>query len=136
MHTQPGNRINMTVRAVFFPDTHMSLFFLTRKMTRVTLGIKAGGLSRRGACRPEASGVARPPSFETHPATRIRRTGLRTSVQLMELSLLDNAHLRRIQEQLRPIGFSFFPHAVHDGKDLSLGVKPGMDMVGSLPQGA
>lgn len=126
----------MTVRAVFFPDTHMSLFFLKRKMTRVTLGIKAGGLSRRGACRPEVSEVASPPLFETHPATRIRRTGLRTSVQVMVLSPLDNAHLRRIQEQLRPIGISSFPHAVHDGKDLSLGVEPGMDMVGSLPQGA
>ena len=126
----------MTVRAVFFPDTHMSLFFLTRKMTRVTLGIKAGGLSRRGACRPEASKVASRLLFETHPATRIRRTGLRTSVQLMELSPLDNTHLRRIHEQLRPIGISSFPHAVHDGKDLSLGVKPGMDMVGSLANGA
>jgi hypothetical protein len=126
----------MTVRVVFFPDTHMSLFFLTGKMTRVTLGIKAGGLSRGGACRPGASEVASRPSFETHPATRIRRPGLRTSVQLMVLSLLDNAHLRRIQEQFRPIGISCFPHAVDDGKDLSLGVKPGMDMVGGLPQGA
>ena len=104
-------------------------------MTRVTLGIKAGGLSREGACRPEASGVASRLLFETHPATRIRRTGLRTSVQLVVLSHLDNAHLWRIQEQLRPIGFSSFPHAVHDGKDLSLGVKPGMDMAMSPPQG-
>jgi hypothetical protein len=126
----------MTVRVVFFPDTYMSLFFLKRKMTRVTLGIKAGGLSRRGACRPEAAGVASPLLIETHPATRIRRTGLRTSVQLMVLSPLDNAHLRRIQENFSSIGISSFPHAVHDGKDLSLGVKPGMDMVGSLPQGA
>lgn len=136
MHTQSGYRINMTVRAVFFPDTYMSLFFLKRKMTRVTLGIKAGGLSRRGACRPEASEVASRLLIETHPATRIRRTGLRTSVQLMVLSPLDNAHLRRIQEKFWPIGISSFPHAVHDGKDLSLGVEPGMDMVGSLPQGA
>ena len=105
-------------------------------MTRVTLGIKAGGLSRGRACRPEASGVARLLLIETHPATRIRRTGLRTSVQLMVLSPLDNAHLRRIQEQFRPIGISSFPHAVHDGNDLSLGVKPGMDMAESLPQGA
>ena len=97
------------------------------------MGIKAGGLSTEGACRPEASGVARPLLFETHPATRIRRTGLRTSVQLVVLSHLDNAHLWRIQEQLRPIGFSSFPHAVHDGNDLSLGVKPGMDMVYSQP---
>ena len=105
-------------------------------MTRVTLGIKAGGLSRGRACRPGASGVARLLLLETHPATRIRRTGLRTSVQLMVLAPLDNVHLWRIQEQFRPIGISSFPHAVHDGKDLSLGVKPGMDMVGSLPQGA
>jgi hypothetical protein len=126
----------MTVRAVFFPDTHMSLFFLTGKMTRVTLGIKAGGLSRGRACRSGVTEVASRPSFETHPATRIRRTGLRTSVQLMVLSPLDNAHLKRIQEQFRPIGISSFPHAVHDGEDLSLGVKPGMDMVGGLPQGA
>ena len=118
----------MTVRAVFFPDTHMSLFFPKRKMTRVTLGIKAGGLSRRGACRPKALGVARLLLIETHPATRIRRAGLRTSVQLVVLSDLDNAHLWRIQEQFRPIGISSFPHAVHDGKDLSLSVKPGMDM--------
>ena len=102
-------------------------------MTRVTLGIKAGGLSRGRACRPEASGVARRLLIETHPATRIRRTGLRTSVQLVVLSPLDNAHLWRIQEQFRPIGFSSFPHAVHDGNDLSLGVKPGMDMVYSQP---
>ena len=135
MHTQSGDRINMTVRAVLFPDTYMSLFFLKRKMTRVTLGITAGGLSRRGACRPEAAEVASRLLFETHPATRIRRTGLRTSVQLVVLSHLDNAHLWRIQEQLRPIGFSSFPHAVHDGKDLSLGVKPGMDMAMSPPQG-
>jgi hypothetical protein len=125
----------MTVRAVFFPCTYMSLFLLCRKMTRVTLGIKAGGLSRGRAYRPEASGVASRLLFETHPATRIRRTGLRTSVQLVVLSHLDNAHLWRIQEQLRPIGFSSFPHAVHDGKDLSLGVKPGMDMAMSPPQG-
>ena len=104
-------------------------------MTRVTLGIKAGGLSRRRACRPEAeaSGVASRLLFETHPATWIRPTGLRTSVQLVVLSHLDNAHLWRIQEQLRPIGFSSFPHAVHDGNDLSLSVKPGMDMVYSQP---
>ena len=126
----------MTVRVVFFPDTYMSLFFLRRKMTRVTLGIKAGGLSRGRACRPGVSEVASRPLFETHPATRIRRAGLRTSVHVMVLSPLDNAHLRRIQEQFRPIGICSFPHAVHDGKDLSLGVKPGMDMVGSLPQGA
>ena len=105
-------------------------------MTRVTLGIKAGGLSRGRACRPETAGVASRPSFETHPATRIRRTGLRTSVQLVVLSPLDNAHLWRIQEQFRPIGISSFPHAVDDGNDLSLGVKPGMDMVESLPRGA
>ena len=88
-------------------------------MTRVTLGIKAGGLSRGRAYSPEASGVA----------SRL----LFTSVQLVVLSHLDNAHLWRIQEQLRPIGFSSFPHAVHDGNDLSLGVKPGMDMVYSQP---
>ena len=104
-------------------------------MTRVTLGIKAGGLSRGGACRPEASGVARPLLIETHPATRIRRTDLRTSVQLVMLSHLDNAHLWRIQEKFRPIGFSSFPHAIHDGKDLSLGIKPGMHMAKSQPQG-
>jgi hypothetical protein len=97
-------------------------------MTRVTLGIKAGGLSRGRACRPEASGVARRLLIETHPATRIRRTGLRTSVQLMVLSPLDNVHLWRIQEQFRPIGISSFPHAVHDGNDLSLGIESGMDM--------
>lgn len=97
------------------------------------MGIKAGGLSRRRACRPEASGVASRLLFETHPATWIRPTDLRTSVQLVVLSHLDNAHLWRIQEQLRPIGFSSFPHAVHDGNDLSLGVKPGMDMVYSQP---
>ena len=135
MQSQSGDRINMTVRAVFFPCTYMSLFLLCRKMTRVTLGIKAGGLSTEGVCRPGASGVARPLLFETHPATRIRRTGLRTSVQLMELSPLDNTHLRRIHEQLRPIGISSFPHAVHDGKDLSLGIKPCMDPVRSPPQG-
>ena len=106
-------------------------------MTRVTLGIKAGGLSRGRACRPEVSGVASRLLFETHTATRIRRTGLRTSVQLMVLSHLDNAHLWRIQKkQFRPIGFSCFPHAVHDGNDLSLGIKPGMDMAESLLQGA
>jgi len=126
----------MTVRVVFFPDTHMSLFSLKRKMTRVTLGIKAGGLSRGRACRPGASEVASRLLIETHPATRIRRTGLRTSVQLVMLSPLDNAHLWRIQEQFRPIGISSFPHAVDDGKDLSLGVKPGMDMVESVLQGA
>ena len=104
-------------------------------MTRVTLGIKAGGLSTEGACRPERSGVASTLLFETHPATRIRRTGLRTSVQLVVLSHLDNAHLRRIQEELRPVGFSCFPHAVHDGKDLSLGIEPCMDMAMSPPQG-
>jgi hypothetical protein len=97
------------------------------------LGIKAGGLSRGGACRPEASGVARLLLIETHPATRIRSTGLRTSVQLMVLSPLDNAHLWRIQEQFSSIGFSSFPHAVHDGNDLSLGIEPGMDMAESLP---
>ena len=100
------------------------------------MGIKAGGLSTEGACRLEASGVARPLLFETHPATRIRRTGLRTSVQLVVLSHLDNAHLWRIQEKFRPIGFSCFPHAVHDSNDLSLGVKPGMDMAESPAQGA
>ena len=104
-------------------------------MTRVTLGIKAGGLSRGRAYRPEASGVASRLLFETHPATRIRRTGLRTSVQLVVMSHLDNTHLWRIQEQFRSIGFSCFPHAVHDGKDLSLGIEPCMDPVRSPPKG-
>ena len=104
-------------------------------MPRVTLGIKAGGLSTEGACRPEALGVASTLLFETHPATRIRRTSLRTSAQLMVMSHLDNAHLRRIQEELRPIGFSCFPHAVHDGKDLSLSIEPCMDPVRSPLKG-
>ena len=101
----------------------------------VTLGIKAGGLSRGRACRPEASGVASRLLFETHPATRIRRTGLRTSVQLVMLSHLDNAHLWRIQEKLRPIGFSSFPHTVHNSKDLSLSIEPCMDPVRSPSKG-
>ena len=96
-------------------------------MTRVTLGIKAGGLSRVGACRPEASGVAMPLLLETHPATRIRRTGLCTSAQGEVMSHLDNACLLRIQEKLRPIGLPSFPHAVHDGDDFSLSIKSSMD---------
>ena len=99
------------------------------------MGIKAGGLSTEGACRPEVSGVARALLLETHPATRIRRTALRTSVQLVAMSHLDNAHLWRIQEKFSSIDFSCFPHAVHDGNDLSLGIKPCMDMAKSPPQG-
>ena len=60
--------------------------------------------------------------LETLPATRIRRTELRTSAQQMVMSHLDNAYLGRIQEQFCSIGFSSFPHAVHDGDDFSLGV--------------
>jgi hypothetical protein len=93
----------------------------------VTLGIKAGGLSRDGACRPEVSGAARALLLETHPATRIRRTELHTSAQREMISHLDNACLWRIQEKLRPISLPSFPHAVHDGDDLSLRIKSGMD---------
>jgi hypothetical protein len=46
----------MTVRAVFFPDTHMSLFFLERKMTRVTLGIKAGAYPDEEPVAPRYQG--------------------------------------------------------------------------------
>jgi len=91
------------------------------------LGIKAGGLSRAGACRPDASGVARALLLETLPATRIRRTELRTSAQGEVMSHLDNARLQRIQEKLRPIGLSSFPHAVHDGNYFSLSVKSCMN---------
>ncbi len=99
------------------------------------MGIKAGGLSRGGACRPEASGVARTLLLETHPATRIRRTELRTSAQGEVMSYLDNARLQRIQEKLRPIGLTSFPHAVHDGDDFSLGVKPCMNPAESPSKG-
>jgi hypothetical protein len=96
-------------------------------MTRITLGIKAGGLSRDGACRPEASGVARSLLLETHPATQIRRTELRTSAQGEVMSHLDNACLWRTQEQLRSIGLSSFPHTVHDSDNFSLGIKSCMN---------
>ena len=86
--SESGNRINMTVRVLFFPYTHLSLILFSR-MTMVILGIKAGGLSTEGACLL-LNKVARPQLFETSPATRIRRTGLRTSVQGMAMSHLDN----------------------------------------------
>ena len=99
------------------------------------MGIKAGGLSRVGACRPEASGVARPLLIETHPATQIRRTELRTSAQAKVMSHLDNACLWRIQEQLGSIGLSSFPHTVHDSDNLSLGIKPCMNPAYSPSKG-
>jgi hypothetical protein len=67
----------MTVRVLFFPCTHMSLLLFMRT-TMVTLGMEAGGLSKAGACRPEVSRVAMALLLETLPATRIRRTKLRT----------------------------------------------------------
>ena len=79
------------------------------------IGYKAGGLSREGACHPDLSEVATPQLLETHPATRIRRTKLRTSAQLEVTRYLDSATLRRIQETFWVIWFSSFPHAVHGG---------------------
>ena len=45
----------MTVRVLFFPYTHRSLFPVT-EMARVTLGIKAGDLSRGRAFLPKNQG--------------------------------------------------------------------------------
>jgi hypothetical protein len=82
---QAGDRINMTVRVLFFPYTYRSLFPIM-EMARVTLGIKAGGLSRVRGLHHKADGVPKAQLLETLPATRIRLFELRTSVQEVVVS--------------------------------------------------
>ena len=78
MRSQSGNRINMTVRVLFFPGVYLSLF-LDLEEDYGHIGYKGRG-SIRGVSLSFKGKVARPQIIETSPAIQIRRTGLRTSV--------------------------------------------------------
>ena len=71
--------------------------------------------------------------IETLPATRIRRTALRTSVSIRAIYQVIMTLYGRIQKQFGSIRLSFLPDAEHHGKYFALCVEPRMHPVmGSL----
>ena len=74
--------------------------------------------------------------IETLPATRIRRTRLRTSASQSGVALVIQRHyVGRSEKQFWVILFSFPPNPVHHRKDLALGVEPRMHTIARALKG-
>ena len=96
------------------------------------VGYKGRGSSQVLSLSHQIQG-ARHQVIETLPATRIRRTALRTSVSIRAIDQAVMTLCGRIQKQFRSIRLSFLPDAQHHSQYFALCVEPGMFVImGSL----